>query len=206
MSVADEAAKVRLMRKANRLLAIANQQRQGVESYNTGNQSAESVPDALQKLTDEYGGLEEIRKRLRESDVRRESGRSSREQSSTAPLQGSTGSRSGPRINESSPVTPQRPEVYTPSTSQGLDTSSNRDASTATTIDNPAAVPLNFSMIIQQFGQVLTHRLKKIHGQPGTAAIQIPRLTLLQEAVKKNDLFYLVLHQVCTCLGPRLLS
>lgn len=188
------------------MLAIVNQQWQGIDPHNIGKQSAESVPDALRELTDEYGGLEEIRKRLRESDVRRESGRSSREQSSTAPSQGMTGSRNGQRIDGSSPVTSQGHEVYMPLTSQSLDTSSNREASTTPTIDKPATVPSNFSMVIQHFGQALTHRLKQIQGQPGTAEVQVPRLTLLQEAVRKSDLFYLVLHQVCTCFGPQLLS
>ena len=187
-------------------MAIANQLRQGVGTHNAGNYSAETDPDALQKLTDEYGGLEEIRKRLRESDVQRESGRSSREQSSTAPLQGMTGSRNGQKVDGSSLVTSQGHEVYMPQTSQGLDTSSNRDASTTPNIDKPATVPLDFSMVIQHFGQALAHRFKQIHGQPGTAEVQIPRLTVLQEAVKRNDLFYLVLHQVCTCLGPQYLS
>ena len=187
-------------------LANANQQRQGVGPHHTGNQSAEPVPDALRELTDEYGGLEEIRKRLRESDARRESGRSSREQSSTAPLHDMTGSRNGQRVDGSSPVTYQRHEVYMPLTSQGLDTSSNQNASITPAIDKPATVRLNFSIIIPHFGQALTHRFEQIHGQPGTVEVQIPRLTLLQEAVKKNDLFYLVLHQVCTWLRPSLIS
>ena len=149
--------------------------------------------------------MEEIRKRLRESDARRESGRSSREQSFTAPLQGTTGSRNGQRVDGSSPVTPQGHEIYMPLTSQGLDTPSSQDALITPAIDKHAAVPLNFTMVIQQFGQALTHRFKQIHGQPGTVEVQIPRLTLLQEAVKKNDLFYLVLHQVCTWLRPQLI-
>ena len=137
--------------------------------------------DALRSLTEAYGGLEEIRERLRESDAQR------------AGTQAQTPTTSGQSV-----AGPRKSVDFSNQTHQvSMVASSGNPANSAplTLSDNPTSSIFVLSTTLIQFSHDITQRLHQIQNDAGRS-IEAPRLVLLQEAVEKSDVFYVMLHQI----------
>ena len=149
---------------------------QPVSSTNEGSEGAEqlstlSASDALRRLTEEYGGLDQIKKRLRYSEAQ---------------------DRPSVATNVQPPAT----------VLLGINAEADRQdqASIVNSLDETNRsldrLPADVVITMQPLSEDIAQRIQQVQGQPEAAAIQMPRLKLLQDAVHQNDAFYVLLHQV----------
>ena len=141
--------------------------------------------NALRNLTEAYGGLDEIEERLRESDAQRAG--------TEAQLPSTAGqSVAGPRESVNFSVEPSEPnQIHQTATPSGNPTNQAPLALS----DKPTSPVFVLRTTLIQFSQGITQRLRQIRSDAGRQ-IEAPRLMLLQEAAEKNDIFYVMLHQI----------
>ncbi|KAL8796960.1 MAG: hypothetical protein Q9195_000731 [Heterodermia aff. obscurata] len=144
--------------------------------------------DPPQSLTEPHGGLEEIRKYLRESDAQR-AGAKGAQLPSTAG-QSVAGLRNSVSFSSEPSEPNQTRQISTGATSENPASQAPRVLS-----DKPTSSVFVLGNTLTQFGQSITQRLNQIR-RKDSLQIEAPRLMLLQEAVKKNDIFYIMLHQI----------
>lgn len=196
MSVADGASRVRLsLQRGSESADIADQQQQSHRLHSDEISSAEPNPDALKTLTEEHGGLERMGQRLRESYANKETDIADQIQPFTAPQQ-VAGIGPWETASQRGSVATDGQELSMATPSEGFNRPTNQVTPPASSAEIPPSAPLNLGGIKRHFGRLIAQRLQRIHGDPGSMVVQIPRLTLLQEALRKDDLFYLVLHQM----------
>lgn len=143
--------------------------------------------DALRSLTEAYGGLEEIKELLRESDAQRAG--------TNAQLPTTSGQIvAGPRksVNLSEKISEPN---QTHQTSMAASSGNPANQAPLALSDKPTSSIFVLSTTLIQFRHDITQRLHQIRNDAGRP-IEAPRLVLLQEAVEKNDIFYVMLHQI----------
>lgn len=155
--------------------------------------SASISEDALNSLTEAYGGLEEIRKRLRESDAPTEANVARTVQSPSATGQNPIGSVNETNRSETGSAIKER---YGTSTVAPTGNSTEQiDQRRSAMVQKRISGPFVLGNMLSEFGQIILQRLKQIQGESGRLEVEVPRLTLLREAAEKNDIFYVMLHQ-----------
>ena len=141
--------------------------------------------DALRSATESRGGLQETGGRLSESDAQRGD---TEAQSPSKAGQSIAGPRQSVNFSEELSVPNQ---AYQTPTVAPLGNPTNQPPIVLS--DKPTSSLLSTSLV--EFSQGITQRLQRIRSSGG-CQIEAPRLMLLQEAIQKNDIFYVMLHQI----------
>ena len=143
--------------------------------------------DALRSLTGAFDGVDEIKERLRESDTQRAG--------TKAQLPSTAGqSVAGPRESVTSSDDPSEPNQIH-QTSLATPSGNPRNQAPLVLSDKPTSSVFVLRTTLIHFNRSITQRLNQIRSDVGRQ-IEAPRLILLQEAVEKNDIFYIMLHQI----------
>ena len=135
---------------------------------------------ALRSSTELYGGLEEFRGRLRESDAQRAGLEA---QSPSTAGQSITGPRQS--VDFSEELSEPNQAHQTP-----IVASLNNPTNQA-----PTVLSDQLSTFLINFSQDIDRRLK-YNKKNGGYQIETPRLMLLREAIQNSDIFYVMLHQI----------
>ena len=143
--------------------------------------------DALRSLTESYGGLEQIRERQRESDAQR-AGPEAQSPSKAGQSVAGPGSSANFSEEPSDPNQTHQTSIVAPS-------GNPTNQAPIVLSDKPTSSLFVLSTTLEHFRQGITQRLHQIRSEDG-CQIEAPRLMLLQEAIEKNDMFYVVLHQI----------
>ncbi|CAF9913046.1 MAG: hypothetical protein HETSPECPRED_001306 [Heterodermia speciosa] len=129
------------------------------------------LEEPLRRVAERYGGLEETRERLGGSDAQLPS---TAGESVAGPPSELNKARQTSMIAPSENPMNQAPPVLS---------------------DKPTYSEFLLRTTLTQFSQGISQRLNQIRNEVGHE-VEGPRLVLLQEAIKKNDIFYVMLHQI----------
>lgn len=167
-----------------------------------GHVHKEPSSSRLNELAEKYGGVDELEKRLRDTESR-----------NTSPVSFST--------DAPPEVVPSTSSIAARKRIQETDSTSRKRAQSVprSLPDNPLQSPLNHgtprlepalaaasesippNAVANSFVGQITRRVETLGNQQGRS-IEIPRLGLLQDACNCQDYFYLILHQLF-CIGPK---
>ena len=171
------------------------QQDQDTTTWGNNHQSSELISrDALRSSNENHGGSEDIRKRSQYSSTERAIDLSTNVHLPSTTRQSSIAPRNQECSSAVDDVANQRQ-----SSTIAPPTVSNRPANSSPLAVSDSSmlelVVAGLDTTPNQFSQVIAQRLKLIQGHPGRLEVEVPRLTLLREAVEKKDIFYILLHQ-----------
>lgn len=174
---------------------LHTQQHQGTTTWLNNNQPSELIArGALGSSNEAYCGSEDIRKDLQHSSTERAIHLSTNVHlpSTTGPVSTAPRNQEGSSVADG--VADQR---QSSTTAPPMDSNRPANSSPQVIADNSLLELFIGSLDTtpNQFGQVILQRLQQIQGDPGRIEVEVPRLTLLREAVEKKDTFYILLHQ-----------
>ena len=144
--------------------------------------------DALRSLNESYANLGGTRGHLHESDGQRTG--------TEAQLHSiARQSVAGPRNTANLSGEPSEPN-RAPQTSMVAPSGNPTNQAPIALSDEPRSSVFVLSTALLQFSQSITQRLHQTRSDDGRQIVEAPRLMLLQEAIEKNDVFYVMLHQI----------
>lgn len=156
----------------------------------------------LTELAEKYGGVEELEKRLRDTESRNTSPISFPTDTPPEVAQNTVSIAARKRMPETEDASRKRLQSVQRSlpekSSQSPITRGTPRVEPALAAASELAPP---NAAANSFIAQITRRVEAIGNQPGRS-IEIPRLGLLQDACNCQDYFYIILHQLF-CIGPR---
>ena len=172
------------------------QQDQDTATLGNNHQSSGPISrDALRSSSENHGDSEDIRKRSQYSSTERAIDLSANVHLPSTTGQSSTALRNQGSSSAVDDVANQRQSsTIVPPTVSNRPANSSPPAVTDSSMLELVVAGLDTTP--NRFSQVITQRLKLIQGHPGRLEVEVPRLTLLREAVEKKDIFYILLHQI----------
>ena len=156
----------------------------------------------LNELAEKYGGVDELEKRLRDTESRNTSPISFSMDAPAEVVHNDSSIVAGKRMQETVSSSRKRVQsVQRTLPEESLQSPLSRGTPRVEVASAAISEPAPPYAVANSFIAQITRRVEIIGNQPGRS-IEIPRLGLLQDACNCQDYFYLILHQLF-CIGPK---